>query len=298
MSWFTRLKKGFRGDRKIEAEDVWDKCEGCGDVIYTAKLPEMLWLCPKCGHHFPISARNFINILFDKDDFIEENSNITSTDPLRFRDSKKYSDRLKDARSVSGEKSAIITGTGKMDGISVAAGVMEFKFVAGSLGCAMGEKIARLVDTAIIRQLPLIIVSRSGGARMQESAFSLMQMAKTAAKIGQMHDTGLPYISVLSHPTTGGTTASFAMLGDIHIAEPGALIGFAGPRVIEATIQRSLPEGFQRSEFVMEHGFVDMIVPRRELKSKIVSILTILGYGKDAQKENSEKASMKDRLVL
>lgn len=299
MSWFDRMKKGFMVDKQRELPDsMWTKCEGCGDMLVTAKLSESLWVCPKCGYHFRISAKDYLGILFDENSFTEMNANLTSADPLKFRDSKRYTDRLKEARSKTKIQSAIITGTGKMENIRVAGGIMEFQFIAGTLGSVMGEKIARLIDTAIKEKLPLIIVSRSGGARMQESTLSLMQMAKTSAKIGQLHCTGLPYISILTHPTTGGTTASFAMLGDVHIAEPNALIGFAGPRVIEAAIQRPLPDGFQRSKFVLEHGFVDMIVPRTELKHTIVRFLRIIGFDREYRENTKATDSKKEPLFL
>ena len=247
MEWFKKVRMGLKAQTKRSIPDgVWVKCDKCGDIIYKNELSQNLWVCTKCGFHFRIPSGGYIRLLSDNGHFEEFHSNITAVDPLTFKDSKKYTDRLKDAVKKTGLSEATRTGVGKIDGVPIVLGILAFDFLGGSMGSVVGEKIARATERAIHEQIPLIIVSCSGGARMQEGALSLMQMAKTSARLAQLSEVGVPYISVLTHPTTGGVAASFAMLGDIIIAEPDALIGFAGPRVIEQTIGQELPDGFQR----------------------------------------------------
>ncbi|HIE04758.1 MAG TPA: acetyl-CoA carboxylase carboxyltransferase subunit beta [Candidatus Latescibacteria bacterium] len=275
MKWFERMKKGIRTLTKRELpEDLWVKCEGCGEILYRRELETSLWVCPKCGYHFRIGHKEYINILLDAGSFEEMYAELTSADPLKFKDSKRYTDRVREARRRTGTNSALRTGAGSIEGHPVAFGVMDFGFIGGSMGSAVGEKFVRLVDRAVSDGRPLVVVASSGGARMQEGALSLMQMAKTSAKLTELSEARLPYICVLTHPTTGGVTASFAMLGDVLIAEPGALIGFAGPRVIKQALGlEELPEGFQRAESLLEHGFLDMVVDRRELKKVLAKLL-------------------------
>ncbi len=275
MDWFKRVKTGFSADSKKNLPDgLWIKCKQCGEVLYKKELEKNFSVCTKCGFHFRISCDEYIRIISDPGTFFEVNSDMQSADPLKFKDSERYADRLKKAISKTGLNDAVKTGTANIHSIQVVLAVMDFRFVGGSMGSVVGEKIARATDLALHRKFPLIIVSASGGARMQESAYSLMQMAKTSSRLAMLAEEKLPYISVLTHPTTGGVTASFSMLGDVIIAEPGALIGFAGPRVIKQTIGQDLPEGFQRSEFLLEHGFLDAIVPRQELKDTLHKFLT------------------------
>ncbi|HID11965.1 MAG TPA: acetyl-CoA carboxylase carboxyltransferase subunit beta [Candidatus Latescibacteria bacterium] len=278
MNWFERMKKGIRTLTKRELpEDLWAKCEGCGEILYKKELERSLWVCSKCGYHFRIGHKEYVNILLDEGSFEEMDVDLTSADPLKFRDSKRYTDRVREARRKTGVNSALRTGIGRIEGCPVAFGVMDFGFIGGSMGSAVGEKFKRLVDRAIADGRPLVVVAASGGARMQEGALSLMQMVKTSAKLTELSGACLPYISVLTHPTTGGVTASFAMLGDVLIAEPGALIGFAGPRVIQQALGlEKLPEGFQRAESLLEHGFLDMVVDRRELKGALACVLAHL----------------------
>ena len=277
MEWFKKVKMGLKTQAKRSIPDgIWVKCDSCGDIIFKKELAQNLWVCANCGYHFRITSGDFIRILSDDGTFEEFHGNITALDPLKFRDSKKYTDRLKNAMKATGLTEATRTGFGKIDNKPVVLGILAFDFMGGSMGSVVGEKIARATERALHDRIPLIIVSCSGGARMQEGALSLMQMAKTSARLAQLSEAHLPYISVLTHPTTGGVAASFAMLGDIIIAEPGALIGFAGPRVIEQTIGEELPDGFQRSEFLLEHGFIDVIVSRKELKSTISKLLSHL----------------------
>jgi len=277
MEWFRKVKHGLKIQKKKQIPDgLWLKCDRCGEIIYRKELERASWVCSKCAHHFRISSAQYVSILMDDGRLDEIEDQLTSGDPLDFRDSKRYPDRIKKAVQQTGMKSAVRVGTGRLEGIPLVAAFLDFSFLGGSMGSAVGEKIARGIRLAIEKKLPLVIVSGSGGARMQEGILSLMQMAKTSAYLGRLADAGLPYLSVLTHPTTGGVSASFAMLGDVNLAEPGALIGFAGPRVIEQTIGQELPEGFQRSEFLLEHGFVDLIVPRKELKSRIHTLLRLL----------------------
>ena len=278
MAWFKRSKENISPEtQKKELPDgLWEKCPSCNEIIHKKQLEANLWTCIKCGYHFRIGSQEYIDILLDKNSFKELDKKMRSADPLNFEDTKKYSIRIQETIKKVGLNDAVSTGTGKLNGTEVAFGCMDFKFIGGSMGSVVGEKIARLTDRAYKNKLPLIILSSSGGARMMEGAYSLMQLAKTSSRLSKYSELGLPYISVLTDPTTGGTTASYAMLGDVHIAEPGALIGFAGPRVIRQTIGKDLPEGFQRSEFLLEQGFVDIIVPRKDLKEKIYSVLTLL----------------------
>lgn len=272
MTWFRKEKQPLQAQKRELAADVWEKCDGCGAALYVRRLEENDRVCPECGHHFRIGAVDYLRILFD-DGFEEEFvADLRSADPLGFVDSKPYSLRIEIAEKKVGKHDAVLTGVGRMDGRLVCAGIMDFGFIGGSMGSVVGEKITRMIEGAIEREAPVIIVSASGGARMQEGIFSLMQLAKTSAALHKLSEAGLPYLSILTHPTTGGVTASFAMLGDINLAEPGALIGFAGPRVIKETIRQDLPEGFQTSEFLQENGMVDRIVPRHELK-RTVSLL-------------------------
>jgi len=278
MAWFKRSKENISPEtQKKELPDgLWEKCPNCNEIIHKKQLEQNLWTCLKCAYHFRIGSKEYIDILLDKSSFKEFDKKMRSGDPLNFEDTKKYTDRIQETIKKVGLNDAVRTGTGKINNIDIAFGCMDFKFIGGSMGSVVGEKIARLTDRAYKNKIPLVILSASGGARMMEGAYSLMQLAKTSSRIAKYSELGLPYISVMTDPTTGGTTASYAMLGDVHIAEPGALIGFAGPRVIRQTIGKDLPEGFQRSEFLMEQGFVDIIVQRKDLKQTIYNVLTLL----------------------
>jgi len=281
LSWFKRIKEGITTstrEKKETPEGLWVKCPGkeCGNVIPTSENEENLWVCVNCGHHQRIGSREYFHILFDDAHFEIFGEELRSADPLKFEDSKPYVKRLKETSENTKLSDAIRTAIGKMEGVKIVVACMDFSFIGGSMGSVVGERIARAVDRCLEEQAPLLIISKSGGARMMEAAFSLMQLAKTSAKLKQLADAKLPYISLLTDPTTGGVTASFAMLGDMNVAEPGALIGFAGPRVIKETIGKDLPEGFQRSEFVLEHGFLDMIIERKDLKTKLVQVLQLL----------------------
>lgn len=272
MSWWKRDKPSVTtssaDDRTVLTEGLWVKCEGCRQVIFRQELEKNLHLCPKCGYHFRIDARARLELLFDGD-YEEFDETLTSTDPIAFVDSKPYTARLAAMQNATDLRDAIISARGEMNGRTVNICALELKFIGGSMGAVMGEKIARAIDRSLAGQHPLIVVSASGGARMQEGATSLMQMAKISCGLMRLDEAGVPYISILTDPTTGGVTASFAMLGDLNIAEPGALIGFAGPRVIEQTIRQKLPEGFQRSEFLLQHGFLDAVVKRTEMKAMV-----------------------------
>jgi acetyl-CoA carboxylase carboxyl transferase subunit beta len=254
-------------------DGLWTKCPSCSEVIYKQQLEDNFYTCVKCGNHFRISGMDYIDYLSDKNSFLETHAQISSADPLQFTDTKPYPGRLDEAHKKTNLNDAITTGFAKIDGMDVSIAVMNFNFIGGSMGSVVGEKIFRAVKDAISEKIPFILISASGGARMQEAAYSLMQMPKTAAILAELANAGLPFISILTDPTTGGVTASYAMLGDIHIAEPGALIGFAGPRVIEQTIRKKLPPGFQRAETVIETGFIDMIVPRPELRNALIKSL-------------------------
>jgi len=281
MSWFEKLlpskiRTSGISDKKNVPEGLWAKCNSCDAIIYRAELERNQEVCTKCDHHMRISARRRLEQFFDEEGRVEIAENIESEDVLKFRDDKKYRDRLIQAQKQTGEKDALIVMQGKVKGVGMVAAAFEFKFMGGSMGAVVGEKFVRAVNTSIEHNIPLICFTASGGARMQEGLFSLMQMAKTSAALTRLSKRGIPYICVLTDPTMGGVSASFAMLGDIHIAEPEALIGFAGPRVIEQTVRETLPEGFQRSEFLLEHGAVDMIVDRRQLRDKISSLCTMM----------------------
>ena len=280
MSWFSRGKApkptGEDSDRLEIPGGLWTKCKGCTAIVYTRELERNLMVCPKCSYHFRLDVDKRLDLLCDRESFQEMDAELRTVDPLSFRDSKKYKDRLKIAEKNAGAPDGVRTGKARINGMEVMLGVFDFKFMAGSMGMVVGEKLTRLVERGSELKLPVVIVSASGGARMQEGIYSLMQMAKVSAAIVRLGDAGLPYISVLTDPTTGGVAASFAMQGDINIAEPGALIGFAGPRVIEQTIRSTLPEGFQRAEFLLEHGMVDFISHRSELKEKLSAVLELL----------------------
>ncbi len=262
--------------KHVQTEGLWLKCDSCGQIIWRKTLDETLQVCPKCNFHFRIDARTRLELLFDDGRFETFDNAMHSSDPLRFVDSKPYRDRLKAMQNGDGPKDAVICGAGKLDGRHVNICAMELKFIGGSMGSVVGEKITRAVERSIAERSPLIIVSASGGARMQEGAVSLMQLAKISAVLMRLDEARVPFISILTDPTTGGVTASFAMLGDLNIGEPGALIGFAGPRVIEQTIRQKLPEGFQRSEFLLKHGFLDAVVKRSELKAYLSNSLKFL----------------------
>lgn len=276
MAWFKRAKQNISADTQqvIDLPDgLWEKCPVCSEILHKKQLELSMWTCPKCNYHFRIGSEQYVQVLLDADSFKEIDRKMRSADPLGFEDTKKYTDRIKETIKKTELNDAIRTGVGKINGKDVAFGCMDFKFIGGSMGSVVGEKIARLADRAYKLKIPLIIISASGGARMMEGAYSLMQMAKTSARLARLAEAKIPYISILTDPTTGGITASFAMLGDVNIAEPQALIGFAGPRVIKQTIGKDLPEGFQKSEFILEHGFVDMIISRKEMKNKIAELL-------------------------
>ncbi len=274
MSWFRKPKRRLRAeDRRDLPPDVFDKCPACGKILYRARLEQNMMVCPECDHHHRMGAEGYLRLLLDDGEFTEHDVDIRSTDPLNFVDLKPYTARLEAAERANGYGEAVRTVTGSLEDVPIAFAVMDFEFIGGSMGSVVGEKISRLARRALDERTPLLIASASGGARMMEGILSLMQMAKTSAVLALLHDEGIPYISILTNPTTGGVTASYGMLGDVILAEPGALIGFAGPRVIEQTIKQELPEGFQRSEFLLEHGMVDAIVDRREMKPTIGRLL-------------------------
>jgi len=279
MSWFKRVKEGIQTktqDKKSTPDGLWYKCVECKEPTSTKEFENNYWVCPKCKNHGRIGSKEYFHILFDDNKFKELDANLISSDPLNFTDTKPYPVRLESSIKSSGLNDAVRTGIGRINGLKVSMAVMDFAFIGGSMGSVVGEKIARAIDQALALEIPMIIISKNGGARMMEAAFSLMQMAKTSAKLALLNEAKLPYISILTDPTTGGITASFAMLGDVNIAEPKALIGFAGPRVIKETIGKDLPEGFQRSEFLQEKGFVDFIVERKDMKDKLHQILSIM----------------------
>jgi len=277
MAWFTRQKPGVEGspegeEKRVRTEGLWLKCESCSQIIWKKALDENFQCCPQCGHHFRLDARSRLALLFD-DAYQEFEPGLTSTDPLRFVDSRPYSEKLKAAQTSTHLSDAVVCAAGTLSGRPVQICAMESKFIGGSMGAAVGEKVTRAVERSLAQRQPLVIVSATGGARMQEGAVSLVQMAKISAALMRLDEAKVPYISVLTDPTTGGVTASFAMLGDLNIAEPGALIGFAGPRVIEQSMRTKLPEGFQRSEFLLDHGFLDAVVKRADLKNYITRAL-------------------------
>lgn len=277
MAWFTRdkqtLKAAEEGERRVRTEGLWLKCEQCGQIVWRKALEDNLQVCPKCQHHGRITARGRMAMLFDEGKYEQFDQRLESTDPLDFVDSRRYKERLTASQQTTDLRDAIISAAGKLSGRRVHICAMELKFIGGSMGTVTGEVITRAIERSVERKVPLIIVSASGGARMQEGASSLMQLAKISAALMRLDEAGVPYISILTDPTTGGVTASFAMLGDLNIAEPGALIGFAGPRVIEQTIRQKLPEGFQTSEFLLRHGFLDAVVKRAELKEYVAKAL-------------------------
>ncbi len=277
--WYMRTLTGIltkTKDKKPTPDGLWEKCKRCKEAHPTKDWISNLYVCPSCNYHDRIGSAEYFEILFDDNKFTEINSNLTSGDPLEFVDSAPYVDRIQVARKKTGLNDAVRTAHGKINGQPLMVACMDFNFIGGSMGSVVGEKIARGIDYSIQHKVPFLMISKSGGARMMEAAFSLMQMAKTSAKLALLHKAGVPYISLMTNPTTGGVTASFAMLGDFNIAEPEALIGFAGPRVIRETIGKDLPKGFQSSEFLVEHGFLDFIVDRKELKAKLSNLLSII----------------------
>jgi acetyl-CoA carboxylase carboxyl transferase subunit beta len=278
MAWFKKARRPIEAPEKASRvpEGLWVKCPSCSRVIYNKELAGSLQVCPQCGHHFRIAATERLKLLFDGGRWTEHDAGLRSVDPLHFTDTRPYTARLTAAVSATGFQDAVIVATGTLDDLPVVIAAMEYKFIGGSMGVVVGEKITRAAEMALADRSPLIVVSCSGGARMMEGALSLMQMAKISAALGRLDRAGVPYISILTDPTTGGVTASFAMLGDVNLAEPGALIGFAGPRVIEQTIRQKLPDGFQRSEFLLEKGFLDAIVDRRELKALVARTLRLM----------------------
>jgi acetyl-CoA carboxylase carboxyl transferase subunit beta len=281
MAWYKREDNDdvFSEEKRSVPVGVFTKCPGCRAALLTADLDKNDSVCPQCDHHFPIPAARRLELVLDPGSFAEADGSIESVDPLGFKDSKRYADRLRSARRSAGNADAVLVGAGKIDGQPLELGIFVFEFMGGSMGSVVGEKVTRVFERALERQVPAIVFSASGGARMQEGVLSLMQMAKTSAALGRLREAGLPYISVLLHPTTGGVAASFAMLGDVILSEPKALIGFAGARVIQNTIRQRLPPGFQRSEFLLEHGFLDKIVHRKELRATLAQLLRLLGPG-------------------
>lgn len=278
MAWFKRSKQGIslETQKKDIPGGLWRKCEGCGEIIHQTQLEGSFYTCTKCNYHFRIGSKEYFALLLDDGSFQEMDRKMRSVDPLNFVDTKSYKDRLNETVKKSSLMEAVRTGRGKIEGISVVIGCMDFSFIGGSMGSVVGEKVARAIDWSRKTRNPLVIISSTGGARMMEGALSLMQMAKTTSKLARLAERGVLFISILTDPTTGGVTASWAMLGDIIIAEPGALIGFAGPRVIRQTIGKDLPKGFQRAEFLLEHGFIDLVVHRKELKQTIVRLLRLI----------------------
>lgn len=279
MAWFKKARKPISAPEKTSRvpEGLWVKCPECNTIIYTKDLAKNLSVCHKCAYHFRLTANERLRALFDDETWVEQDADLTSNDPLTFTDTKPYRARLEASQKATGQRDAIIVAVGRIDGIESVVAAMEYSFIGGSMGIVMGEAIVRGIETALARRLPMIIVSCSGGARMMEGALSLMQMAKISAALARLDRARLPYVSVLTDPTTGGVTASFAMLGDLNVAEPKALIGFAGPRVIEQTIRQKLPDGFQRSEFLVERGMLDLVVDRREMKATIARALRFMG---------------------
>ncbi|WP_293644058.1 acetyl-CoA carboxylase, carboxyltransferase subunit beta [Thiolapillus sp.] len=282
MSWFDKLLPSVirteGSAKKAVPEGLWNKCPGCGAILYRAEMERNMDVCPKCGHHNRIGARRRLDLFLDKEPREEIAADLQAEDPLKFKDSKKYKDRLSAAQKATEEKDALIVMRGKLKGMDLVAAAFEFKFMGGSMGSVVGERFVRGANIALEQHIPYVCFSASGGARMQESLFSLFQMAKTSAVLKRMADKGVPFISVMTDPTMGGVSASLAMLGDVNVAEPGALIGFAGPRVIEQTVREKLPEGFQRSEFLLEHGAVDMIIPRDQMRDRLYNVLSILNH--------------------
>ena len=280
MSWLTKLMpariRTEGGGKRAVPEGLWEKCDKCGTALYATELEKNLRVCPKCSHHMAIGARERLAAFLDDGEVFEIGDELGPVDALKFKDQKRYADRIKASQKAVGEKDALVSIQGKLKGRDICVSAFEFRFMGGSMGSVVGERFALAAERALELRCPLVCFSSSGGARMQESLFSLMQMAKTSAALGRMRAAGLPFISVMTHPTTGGVTASLAMLGDINVAEPQALIGFAGPRVIEQTVRETLPDGFQRAEFLLEHGTVDVIIDRREMRDKLAALLALM----------------------
>lgn len=286
MAWWSRTKKNIEDQQGRDMPDgLWTKCTECDAMLYKRELELNLYTCPNCNRHFRIGSGQYVAIIFDEGSFVEHDADIISTDPLDFVDEKAYTQRVAEARRKSGLNDAMRIGTGAIMGNRASIAIMDFSFIGGSMGSVVGEKFCRAVDRAIDERIPFICITASGGARMMEAALSLMQLAKTSARLARLAQAGLPYVALLTDPTTGGVTASFAMLGDVILAEPKALIGFAGPRVIEQTIKKKLPEGFQRSEFLLEHGFVDHIVHRKDLRQTLARIISLLPVRRDVPVE-------------
>ena len=278
MGWFKRIKKGVTtstSQKKEIPEGLWYKCPKCKHIVTTKQHRIQMYVCENCNHHHRINSKEYFEILFDKNKFTELDAKMTSKDPLSFEDTKKYTERLKTIQKKTGLKDAVTTAFGNINKLPVVIACFNFNFIGGSMGSVVGEKISRAIDYARKKKYPLIIISKSGGARMMEASFSLMQLAKTSAKLAQLSEEKVPYFSILTDPTTGGVTASFAMLGDLNIGEPNALIGFAGPRVVKETIGKDLPDGFQTSEFVLDHGFLDIIINRKNLKEKLTQLIRL-----------------------
>ncbi|PWG61167.1 acetyl-CoA carboxylase, carboxyltransferase subunit beta [Sediminicurvatus halobius] len=283
MSWFeklmpSRIRTEAANRSRSVPEGLWTKCDTCNAVLYRPELERNLEVCPKCAQHMRIGARRRLEVFLDPGSRVEIGAEVQPSDVLRFRDSKKYKDRLAQAQKSTGERDALVAMSGHVHGVPVVAAAFEFAFMGGSMGAVVGERFVRAADTALAERAPLVCFAASGGARMQEALFSLLQMAKTSAALARLSEAGVPYVSVLTDPTMGGVSASLAMLGDVNVAEPGALIGFAGPRVIEQTVRETLPEGFQRSEFLLDHGAIDLIVDRREQRDRIASLLAVLSH--------------------
>ena len=292
MSWFKRKKTPLQApaedERRVRTEGLFTKCESCSSIIWKKDLETQLLVCPKCSYHFKITAPQRLAQLLDRGEYREFDQNLKSSDPLKFVDRKRYEDRLEAARKLTGANEAVINAEGSLDGFEIVCSCMEYRFIGGSMGSVVGEKITRAIEKSLETRRPLLVISSSGGARMMEGVLSLMQMAKISAALARLHQAKIPYISLLTDPTTGGVTASFAMLGDMNIAEPRALIGFAGPRVIEQTIRQKLPDGFQRSEFLLKHGMLDAIVERKELRSFIADSLIFFGTARTSQPNENQ----------
>lgn len=294
MKWFKRVREGISTstkDKKEIPDGLWWQCPECKEKVTSKELQEQLSVCPKCNYHERMGSAEYFAVLFDDNEFTELNAGMTATDPLMFSDTKPYPQRIEAAQKKTGLKDAVRTAFGKMNGQNIVVACMDFSFIGGSMGSVVGEKIGRAIDYSTKHRYPLVIISKSGGARMMEAAFSLMQMAKTSAKLALLSEAKIPFFSLLTDPTTGGVTASFAMLGDINLAEPGALIGFAGPRIIKETIKKDLPKGFQRSEFLQEHGLVDIIVERKNLKSTLTNLAATMKVSRKRKVVKKEEAS-------
>jgi acetyl-CoA carboxylase carboxyl transferase subunit beta len=298
MSWFKRAKQGIKtAEKKALPDGLWQKCDYCGEILYTKELEKRLWVCSKCNNHFIIDTDRYIEILCDPGSFAETHRGLRSGDPLGFKDLKRYDQRIRDSMKKTGREEAVVTGFARINERDVVLAIMDFEFMGGSMGSVVGEKIARAAADATAHRRPLIIISRSGGARMQESILSLMQMAKTCAALSRLAEARVPFVSIVTNPTTGGVTASFASLGDVIVAEPKALIGFAGPRVIQQTIRQELPEGFQRSEFLLKHGMIDIICPRDKLRQTLEGLLdffcvNMAETSREAEKDEEDSSAV------